>query len=78
MGASGFHKDAMCPVVFRGGTDVPSVSGVFAPGASVTGFDMELYGAADWRKRHSVIVKWSVVIGVCRDLGGNIGIVQEV
>ncbi len=76
MGASGFDKDAMCSVVFRRCTDVPSVSGMFAPGASATGFDVELYGAADWCKRHSVIVKWSVVIGVCRDLGGNVGIAQ--
>ena len=68
----------MCPVVFRGGTNVPPVSGVFAPGALVTGFDMELYRASDGCKWHSVIVKWSVVIGVCRDLGGNIGIAQEV
>ena len=78
MGASGFYKVAMCSVVFRRGTDVPAFSGMFAPGASATGFYMELYGAADWRKWHSVIVEWSVVIGVCRDLGCNVGIAQEV
>ncbi len=76
MGASGFDKDAMCSVVFRRFTDVPSVSGMFAPGALVTGFDMELYRASDGRKWHSVIVKRSVVIGVCRDLGDNICIAQ--
>ena len=65
MGASGFNKDAMCPVVFRGGTDVPTVSGVFAPGASVTGFDMELYHASNGSKWHSVIVEWAVVMGLC-------------
>ncbi len=65
MGASGFNEDVMCLVVFRGGTDVPTVSGVFAPGALVTGFDMELYHAANWCKWHPVIVEWAVVIGVC-------------
>ena len=65
MGASGFHKDAMCPVVFWGGTDVPSVSGVFAPGASATGFDMELYCTVDCGKWHPVIVERAVVIVLC-------------
>ena len=78
VGASRFYKYAMCPVVFRRGTDVPAVSGVFAPGATATVFDVELYGTPDWRQWHPVRVKWSMVIGVCRDLGGNIGIAQEV
>ena len=78
VGAGHFYKDAMCPVVFRRGTDVPAVSGVFAPGATATGFYVELYGTPDWCQWHPVIVKWSVVIGVCRDLGGNIVIVQEI
>ena len=62
---SGFNEYAMCPVVFRGGTNVPPISGVFAPGASMTRFDMELYHASDGRKWHSVVVKWAMVIGVC-------------
>ena len=65
MGASGFNEGAMCPVVFRGGTDVPPISGVFAPGASVTRVDMELYRASNGCKGHSVIVKWAVMIGIC-------------
>ena len=64
-GASGFNEYAMSPVVCRGGTDVPPVSGVFARGASLTGFDMELCHPSDGRKWHSVIVKWAVVIGIC-------------
>ena len=78
MGAGGFDKDAMCPVVFRRGTDVPAISGVFAPGALAAWFYVELHCATNWCQWHPVIVKWSVVIGVCRDLGGNIGIAQEV
>ena len=78
MGSDGFHKDAMCPVVFSRGPDVPAIGGVFAPGAAVTGFDVELYGTADWCEWHPVIVEWSVVIGVCRDLRSNVGIAQEV
>ena len=65
MEARGFNKDAMCLVVFRGGTDVSPISGVFAAGALVTGFDMELNCASNGRKWHSVIVKWAVVIGIC-------------
>ena len=65
MGASGFNEDAMCPVVFRGGTDVPTISGVFAPGMLLTRFDMELYCSANWCKWYPVIVKWAVVIGIC-------------
>ena len=65
MGACGFYKDAMCPVVFRRGTDVPAISGVFTPGAAATGFYVVLYGTADWREWHSVKVKWAVVIGIC-------------
>ena len=62
---SGFNEDAMCPVVIKECTDVPPVSEVFAPGASVTGSDMKLHCSSDGCKRHSVIVKWAVVIGVC-------------
>ena len=65
MGASGFHENPMSPVVFWGGTNVPSVRRVFAPGASATGFDMELYCTANWRKWHPVIVERAVVIVVC-------------
>ena len=65
MGASGFNKDVMCLVVFREGTNVPTISGVFAPDASTTGFDMELYSAANWCKWQLVIVKWVMVIGIC-------------
>jgi hypothetical protein len=43
MGSHGFDEDVMCSVVFRGGTNVPTVSGIFAPAASVTGIYMELY-----------------------------------
>ena len=65
MGASGFNEDVTCLVVFRRGTDVPPISGVFVPGASLTGFDIELYRTPDGHKWHSVIVKWAVVIGIC-------------
>ncbi len=61
MGASVLNKDAMCLVVFR----VPTISGVFAPAASATRFDMELDRTSDGCKWHSVIVEWAVVIGIC-------------
>ena len=46
MGVHGFNKYTICPVVLGGATDVPPISEVFTPGVSVTGFDMELYGAS--------------------------------
>ena len=78
MGSGGFYKDAICPVVFRRVPNVPAIGGVFAPGAAATRFYVKLYSTPDWCQWHPVIVKWSVVIGICRDLGGNIGIAQEV
>ena len=52
-------------IVFREGTYVLPISGVFAPGASATWFDMELKHAANWCKWQPVVVEWAVVIGVC-------------
>ena len=78
MGPRGFYEDAMCSVMFRGGTNVPTVSGMFAPAAPVTGFYVELYRTANRCKWHSVVVKRPMVIGISRDLWCNIGILQEV
>ena len=58
MGAKGFNEDVMCPVVFREGTNVPPISGVFAPGVRVTGFYMELYHASDGHKWHRMLRSW--------------------
>ena len=73
-----FDKNIMCSVVFRGGTNVPTISGMFAQGALETGFHMELYCTTNRYKWHSVVIKWSVVISISGDLWCNIGIAQEV
>ena len=78
MGSRGFYKNAMCSVMFRGGSNVPTVGGMFAPAASVPGFYVELNCAADRCKWHSVVIKRPVEIGISGDFWGNIGIAQEV
>ena len=68
----------MCSVVFRGGTNVPTVSGMFAPGVLMTGLHVELYHTTNRCKWHSVVIKWPMVIGISGDLWCNIDIAQEV
>ena len=41
MGACGLDKNAMCPVMFRRGTNVPAIGGMFAPAALMVGFDVD-------------------------------------
>ncbi len=40
MGSYGFDKNMMCSVVSKGAANVPTISGMLDPGASVTRFHM--------------------------------------
>jgi hypothetical protein len=75
-GVLSLDKDKVCAIVCGGSVDVPAIHGVFAPHLMAIGFDMKLDCTPKWGKWHSVIVKRNMVVGVCGDLGGNVGLAK--
>ena len=61
------HPDSSAPIVFMGGPKHPSFGAVLGKGLSPLGLVMDKRLHANWNKRFSIIVVWTIEVCIHAD-----------